>query len=351
MKEVITEILRFIFRQPDKDSSSVILEKWNKTWQAINDWKKTCFPEFNFDLKLDCLFSKRTENYLLKDFFAILGDLLGITWNPKLLLRLDDEEFFKDIRNNLVSIFVINDLHPRIIELNLANHSRGVVSLDCEDRARRNYEASLYYIRLAFSRQPTNEHTLFRYCLACEKLAIELEKKGRKEEAENMQKRSDHWIDEACELPDPQPNVLLAGGLLNLKRAHDVFSELLHRELESSEEMKEHLKTGLYKNLLEKGLEISEEMKKFLEKAKDLFKKAWDKNKGHPHIGFMLADVMILLGSDVKDVIEYVTGKGNNGLYHRLCFLLQAQQWENAAEVARGLRQKLNIQVRKMNMI
>jgi hypothetical protein len=325
----------------DSDSEE-IKKKKEDLWNSMNKWKNECFPYStgkveegggcapvygnpdttakpegkgssdssqdgsgwrNLRLSEACIYA--TDDYLLEVFLVVTGELLGITWNPKLWDKIRDRETF---RKTPFSYDLIQDLHPRVLELNIASHARGVVAMD----ARRDYEESLRQLRHALDRQPTNEHTLDRYARACEKCAIALEERHPgSEEARILREKRKHWIRKACELPDPHPDTYFSRGFLEMEEADRA--------------------------------EGKDERSKKLKEAQNFFASALEKNPNHSYALFMLEYVKF-----IQDPHEYrledmepEKWKGNNGKYHLFFFLLREQKWVEAAEVAKSLQKRI----------
>jgi len=284
---------------------------------TLNKWVDECFPCLKDYPTPACLFSEESEPYLLEAFLTITSNLLGITWENKLWEKRKDKDFFRNPEKSPFCGNAIRDIHPRVLEVNLANHARGLIAMEGEKCEIEDYESSLHHLRLALDRQPSNEHTIDRFARACAKLAVKYKKVGRMEEARVLLLKMKHWIQIACSLPDPHEDTLLSGALMWIEEANEMYAKRTER---GPDAWKEPLKS-----------------------ARRLLKKAWEKNSKHRHVGFMLADVKLLLGSSVDDVLRYVTGDGlgKNGLYHRFRFMLMLQEWDEAAATAAQLRKQI----------
>jgi len=290
--------------------------------KAIELWVHECFPGIKDIPTPECI--TEGEEYLIESFLRIVCDLLGITWVPKIWENRRNKEFFKNHIDSFAASDIM-DLHPRVLEMNLANHSRGYVAMEHKPCTMEDLKASIHYFLLALDREPTNEHTVDRYARACEKLAIEYRKLGRTEEADLLMKKRRYWTMKVCELPDPHPDTLFAGALLMMEDASKLYAD----------------RTGA----------DDKRWREPLEEAHKLLLEAWNKNNRHRHIGFMLADVTILLnkkdGERVEetvkrcsdDLLKYTTGKGSNGLYHRFLFSVIAGRREEARQAAAELKE------------
>jgi len=289
--------------------------------KSIELWVRKCFPGIKDIPTPECITGG--EDYLVETFLRITSDLLGITWAPKIWENRRNKGFFKD-HIKLFAASDIRDLHPRVLEVNLANHSRGYVAMERNPCTVEDLEASIHFFLLALDRQPTNEHTIVRYTRACERLARRYAQIGRTAEADVLMKKRRHWTMKACELPDPDPDTFFAGALLMMEDANALYAN----------------RTGT----------DDIRWREPLGKAHELLLMAWMKDRGHRHIGFMLADVTILLnkvdGEPVEeaikrcidDLLDYTTGKGKNGLYHRFLFSVIAGRREEARQAAEELR-------------
>jgi len=334
-------------------------------WEKINEWKKECFPGETLrhwdSLKLEqktLFWDKDEDGCLLGKFIEIASDLLGVFWDWKLWEKRWDKKFFQNSETLPFTVDVVDKIVPRVLEMNLANHVRGVVAMDrAKCAVGKDYDKSLHYFKLALNRQPTNEHSIDRYARACKKRAAELdelaaslekkaidleenaeersklseaiEAKRYRTDARNLRAKAEHWIEKACSLPDPHEDTFFSGALLMIRKAHDAFSAEI---AESDVEKKEKFKTTKIE---------------YLKKAQEFLEKALHKNKNHRHAGFMLADVMRLLGVPVKDILiyinshEYMKKTGNNGIYHLFCFYMMERMWKEAILCAIDLKEKI----------
>jgi len=245
-----------------------------------------------------------------------------------------------------------------MLELNIANHARGVVSMDRNGRRGlgKDYESSIQHFELALDRQPTNEHTIDRYCRACKGRAQELEKKaeelmksGRimehdeaKKEAKKLRKKGEHWLTKAGTLPDPHEDTWLSLGLMMIEKANKEREKL---EREKAEDTLDDVRMKSYK----------ETERSYLERASGYLNNALKKNPAHRHAGFMYVDVMRWLhGDDIIQKLDYdklICRDGANALFHLFCFHCMSKRWGDAVRDACELKEKLEVDERKGTLL
>jgi len=324
-----------------------INQQSDNMWKLIDVWKKECFPSLkdsdNKDVKLtiDDLFVEGSE-YLLESFLWISSRLLGVKWTNTVW---DDRQKFSFFKRYVppFSDQYIQCVQPRVLELNMAYHSHGVVSAERvnrmlkkaefenstlilsetggEDRKRNLIELSIaeaekiiYFFEEAVDRQPTNEQSLIRLSRAYALLEDLLKKQNPKDEQtqKRIQKLSmkrdylirlangEFLIKMGCKAPDPSGDTVFALGLLLMEK--------------------------------NRGDSLKQAEEKFLEASR----------KGNRHSKTMLAALRFFWFhcplDEVLQPLERVDGTDGTSLgFHAFVFHVLKHDWKQAAEIAKNI--------------
>jgi len=316
IKELITALFNAVLWESPNNRE-------NRIWDCMNRWKDECFPTLRtWDdkpvlLNRSQLFVHGSE-YLLENFLWISSNLLGVKWTFAVWNNRQNVKFFQKEDVKPVDVQHVKEVQPRVLELNMAHHARGVAlsEVNPEDREA-NLEQIVNSFQNALDRQPSNGHTMDRLARAYKDYAKYLEKRnnpGDRKQIEILRKRSEYLVEMCSKVPDAHEDSLFAYAL-----------QLMEKNC---------------KNCVNGGEPDPQELNN-LRRAEGLFETAISKN--HKHSKAMIADLRYFcLHRPIGDVLEYlrdVDGKnGSNVGYHSFVYLLANKEWDKAAIIAHNLR-------------
>jgi len=113
-------------------------------WKCILEWAGECFPNLktahNENVNLSHHDILMRGNHL-ETFLYVSSYLLGVKWSRILWDNRREVTYFKQSRNYPFDPSYIESVQPRVMELNMAYHSRGVVEYERAFRRQRNADA------------------------------------------------------------------------------------------------------------------------------------------------------------------------------------------------------------------